>query len=331
MERLETTLCGRRVNPFYGTAAADYTRVIYNGDEIEDYRIFSDLSKQGLLGFVETKTETIDRREGNPQPRFAWTQGFEQGIQSMGLPCVGIYNYPYEKCNVPTITSFAGKNKEESKVMTQYLDEKAKKNKNIIAADPNGACPNVPGCPSCYKEDFLEHLKVVRENTKLPVLAKIGYFPEEEKLIQFGKKVDDIGIDGLIAINSPPGMGIDAETGKSVVKKYGGVFGRGLKPLALRTINILHENTDLKNLVGVGGIYEPRDAIEFLLAGANAVQLSSRLVKEACPKDNENDVRREGTLKSWVYFLKEFKNSTESFMKRKRKNSIEDFIGKLEK
>lgn len=331
MERLETTLCGRRLSPFYGTAAADYTRVIYGGNEVEDYELFSELCKKGLLGFVETKTETIEGREGNPDPRFAWTtHDLDQGIQSMGLPCVGIYNYPYEKCDVPTIASFVGKSKEETKVMTRYLDEFGKKNKNIIALDKNGACPNVPNCPSCYKEDFLEHLKVVRENTSLPVFAKIGYFPEEERLIKFGKEAENIGINGIVAINSPPGMGIDTEMQSSVVKKYGGAFGKGLKPLALRTINILHENTNLE-LVGTGGFYEILDSMEFLLAGANAVQFSSRLISEVYPRDNETDVGKEDVLKRWTYFLRSFKSGEENFMERKGKNSVEDVIGRLER
>lgn len=327
MSKLETTVCGRRLDPFWMNAAADYTRVKWpqQCNEITDYRIFSSLCKQGLQGSIETKTETFEKREGNPEPRHAWTWNMEQGIQSMGLPCVGIYSYPYEKCDSPTIASFVGKNKEETKIMTQYLDEKAKKNPNVMALTKNGACPNVPGCPSCYKEDFLEHLKVVRENTVLPIFAKIGYFPEEERLVQFGKKVEDIGINGIIAINSPPGMGIDIETGKSVVKKYGGAFGRGLKPLALRTINILHENTNL-DLIGVGGMYDWSDSIEFLRAGAKAVQFSSAYNSKIAAINRQEDIV--GALSS---FLIEQKQKLESHLERKGIKSVTEIIGKIEK
>ena len=328
MKRLETVISGKRICPFYGNAAADYTRILWpeTCNEVTDYKLFSNLRKQGLLGFIETKTEMIEKREGNPEPRHAWTREFEQGIQSMGLPCVGIYDYPYEECDSPTIASYVGKTKEEAKIMTQYLDEKAKKNPNIFAVKYNVACPNVPGCPSCYKEDSLEHLKIVRENTSLPVFAKIGYFPEEDRLIEFGKKAEDIGINGVTAINSPPGMGINIETGRSVVKKYGGVFGRGLKPLALRTINILHENTNLE-LIGLGGVYKYTDALEFLRAGAKAVQLCSVLNSEIA----KSNYLTKTILGIWSPFLRNFKQNLENFIEEKGIKSLEEIIGKIER
>jgi len=325
---LETVISGKRLEPFFGNAAADYTRALrpYSGDEITDYKFFSKLHKQGLLGFSTTKTFTSESRQGNPLPRFAWTRKFEQGIQAMGLPNVGIYNYPFEKCNMPTIASYLGKSEEEAKTMTHFVEEKAKKNSHIIAVEYNLTCPNVPGCPSCYKEDSLEHLKVVRENTSLPVFAKIGYFSEKEKLVDFGKKMEDIGINSITAINSPPGMGIDFETGKNVVKKYGGVFGRGLKPLALRTVTILYKNTNL-DIIGLGGIYQYSDALEFLWAGAKAVEISSKLISELLDFEANEDV----VDFHWAPFLRGFKNDIEKFMKRKRMRSLTEIIGKLEK
>jgi dihydroorotate dehydrogenase len=319
-------ISGKRLCPFYGNAAADYTRALWPElcNEITDFNLFSKITKQRLLGFVTTKTLTNEPREGNPHPRFAWIRD-DLGIQSMGLPNGSIWNFPFESCNVPTIVSFTGKATEETKTMTQFLDENARKNKNIIAVEYNLACPNVPGCPSCYKEDSLEHLKTVRENTGLPVFAKIGYFPEEEKLIMFGKKAEDIGINGITAINSPPGMGINIETGRSVVKKYGGVFGRGLKPLALRTVNILHENTNL-DVVGLGGIYEYSDTIEFLIAGASAVQLCSIFINKITKVTNQEDV-----ADIWSKFLISFKQNLENFIDRKGIESVIEIIGKIER
>jgi len=319
-------ICGKRLEPFYGNAAADYTRVLLSdGNEIKDYSLFSNLAKQGLLGFSSTKTFTSEKREGNPDPRFAWIEKDVQGIQSMGLPNVGIYNYPFEKCTVPTIVSYTGKNKEETKAMTRHVDEKAKKNPNIFAAEFNLTCPNVSGCPSCYVRNDIEHLKTVRENTDLPVIAKIGYFPEGDRLIEFGREAENMGINGIVAINSPPGMGINIETGRSVVSKYGGVFGKGLKPLSLRTVNILHENTNL-DLIGLGGVYKYSDVVEFLLAGAKAVEISSRFLSAASDACSEKDV-----IHSWKQLLGEFRSDTENFMERKGFESLEEIIGKLER
>jgi len=328
LSRLKTTISGKRLDPFYGNAAADYTRVLWpGGDEIKDYEIFSRLVKQGLMGFTTTKTLTSDERK--PKSEFAWTEEYWQGIQSMKLPNVGIYNYPFEKCDVPTIVSYTSRSSEESKVMTRHIEEKANKNSNIFATEFNLTCPNDPSFPSCYKESGIEFLKAVRESTKLPVFVKIGYFPEKDRLVDFGRKVEDIGIDGITAINSPPGMGIDARTGTSVVSQYGGVFGKGLKPLALRTVNILHENTNLE-LIGVGGVYKYSDPIEFLFAGANAVELSSTLLSEVYPKDNETDVEERMVESCWKEFLNRFKKDTEDFMETKKKSASE-IVGQLKR
>lgn len=344
MSKLETTISGKRLDPFFGNAAADYTRIINGRDEVEDYRLFSELNKQGLLGFITTKTLTTEPREGNPHPRFAWTENAEswdklynevrikavQGLQSMGLPNIGVYNYPFAKCDAPTIVSYVGKSVEETKTMTQYVSEQSNKNQNIFAVEYNVACPNVAGCPSCYKEDSLEHLKTVRENTRLPVFAKIGYFPEEERLIEFGKKLEDMGINGVTAINSPPGMGIDAYSRKTLTqKKYAGVFGRGVKPLALRTVNILHENTGL-DIIGLGGIYSFEGMIEYLLAGATAVEICSKFTSEA----NASDLDLQYAVyrivdKCWAPFLREFKNDTENYMEKNGMESLEEIVGKL--
>jgi len=332
LKRLETEISGKRLNPFFGNAAADYTRAIWpeTGNEIIDYEMFSKLNKDGLLGFVTTKTLTAETRKGNELPRFYIDNSLRNGIQSMGLPNVGIYNYPFEKCDAPTIVSYAGKDREETKAMTQYIGEKAKSNQNIFAVEYNLACPNVPGCPSCYKEDSLEHLKAVRENTKLPIFAKIGYFVEDCKLIDFAKRSEDLGVNGFSAINSPPGMGIDVYSGRSVVKKYGGVFGEGLKPLAVRTVNILHENTD-SDIIGIGGIYKYSDSIEFLLAGANAVQISSKFISEILKNKGAFteiwDVKKDSC---WEDFLSEFKTKTEHYMRKKDIWSLEEIIGKVE-
>jgi dihydroorotate dehydrogenase (NAD+) catalytic subunit len=324
-------ISGKRLNPFWGNAAADYTRVLYNGNEIEDSKIFSSLYRERLMGFQTTKTFTTEKREGNPHTRFVWIREYDQGLQSMGLPNLGIYNIPLGEYNTPTIVSYTAKSKEEAKLMTNHVTENAKKNSNLIALEYNLACPNVPGCPSCYKEDSLEHLKIVRENTKLPVFAKIGYFVEEDRIIDFGKKLENLGINGVTAINSPPGMGIDTENKKTLTaKKYAGVFGKGLKPLALRTVNILYENTDLE-LIGLGGIYKYSDALEFLMAGAKAVELCSALISKAFPRDNETECDKkivESKLKS---FLREFKIGTHNFMERKGFKSLSEIIGKLEK
>lgn len=324
-------ISGKRLEPFFGNAAADYTRAIWpeTGNEIIDYEMFSKLNKDGLLGFVTTKTLTTEARKGNDLPRFYINNALNQGIQSMGLPNVGLYNYPFEKCDAPTIVSYTGKSREEAKAMTQHIDEKAKINQNIFALEYNLACPNVPGCPSCYKEDSLDHLKTVRENTKLPVFAKIGYFVEDCRLIDFAKKSEDLGIDGFSAINSPPGMSIDIHSRSSVVKKYGGVFGKGLKPLAVRTVNILHENTD-SDIIGLGGIYNYSDSIEFLLAGANAVQISSKFIKEILKNIGVfDDILDAAEGSYWEDFLTEFKTNTEQYMRKKNIWSLEEIIGKL--
>jgi dihydroorotate dehydrogenase (NAD+) catalytic subunit len=327
-------ISGIRLNPFFGNAAADYARTVYLGNEVKDYEIFSEMHKKGILGFVTTKTLTSEEREGNPTPRFSWIER----IQSMGLPNVSLYAYPFEKCDVPTIVSFVGKGRNQAEIMTKYVDKKARKNPNIIAVEYNLACPNVQGCPSCYDEHLfdpetnpLDQLKTVRKNTSLPVFAKIGYFPEEQRLIDFGIQIENAGVNGITAINSPPGMGVNIETRKTVTaNRYGGVFGRGLKPLALRTVNILYRNTCL-DIIGLGGIYGYSDAIEFLLAGAKAVEICSGFIDRIYPRDNETVIEEKFVKSQWSSFLSEFKKGTENYIGRKGIKSLSEIIGKLEK
>lgn len=109
------------------------------------------------------------------------------------------------------------------------------------------------------------------------------------------------------------------------MKKYGGVFGRGLKPLALRTVNILHENTNL-DVVGLGGIYEYSDTIEFLIAGASAVQLCSIFINKITKVTNQEDV-----ADIWSKFLISFKQNLENFIDRKGIESVIEIIGKIER
>jgi dihydroorotate dehydrogenase len=329
LNKLETTISGKRLEPFYGNAAADYTRVICGGNEIEDSKLFTRLHKQGLLGFQTTKTLTYEPRKGNDEPRFVFT-GWRQGLQSMGLPNVGIREYPFS-CDMPTIVSYTAKSLKEAEWMTRYLDEKAEEEPNIFALEYNTACPNVSGCPSCYKDDSIEHLKTIRGNTRLPVLAKIGYFPEEDSLISFGRKIEDIGINGVTAINSPPGMRI--ENGRTMTaKKHAGVFGKCLKPLGIRTINILHEKTNLSDLIGLGGIYDFSDAAEYFQAGANAVEICSVLTDLVANPAYSDVGYNGGDIDDlyWAPLLERFKKNAQRFMERKGIESISEIVGKLE-
>lgn len=269
---LSTILFGKKLNPFVMNAAANYFE-----NEITDYMNFSEIVKKGFLGAVVTKTLTHEERKGNPEPRIA---RISEGkfIQSMGLPNFGYRAFPFEKIEVPTIVSYLGKDKKETEEMTRYINEKTK-GKDVIALEFNLACPNVPGCPSCYKQNGIELLKTVRENTSLPISVKIGYFSDRDQLFEFGKRILDIGINGVTAINSPWGLSFK-NNNYAVAMKYGGISGRGIKELALGTIHFLNEKFPEIELIGVGGIFTLEDALDFKRAGARAIQICSALQEQ---------------------------------------------------
>ncbi|MEO2117973.1 MAG: dihydroorotate dehydrogenase, partial [Methanocaldococcus sp.] len=108
---------------------------------------------------------------------------------------------------------------------------------------------------------------------KVPVFAKLT--PNVTDIIEIAQAVVDAGVDGLVAINTVRGMAINIKAKKPILaNKFGGLSGKAIKPIGIKVVWDLYENFDVP-IIGVGGIINGEDAIEYMMAGASAVQIGS--------------------------------------------------------
>jgi dihydroorotate dehydrogenase len=296
---LETVVCGKRLENFLGNAAGNYTGSIWKkGNEIKDYELFSELVNQHFLGFVTTPVLSVG-----------------------GTSFSEVLTYPFEMCNVPTIASIRGKDKEETRTVTKYLNGKVKNNPNIFAVEFSPNCPGDQNCPSCYRlgscdADPLDYLSEVVGNIDLPVLAKINFIPEREGLIEFGKKIEEKGVRGVVAVNPFP-------ENESNSAKHNGVE-RKIKNFTLNTIKTLHDETKL-DLIGVEACGYS-DALSFLRAGAKAVEPCSKFTSVVKKNGAWTDI----SSYPWQKFLEDIGSDVKRYMERRGLKSLEEIIGNLQ-
>ncbi len=235
---------------------------------------------------ILSKSCTVEPREGNPLPRYA---DFEGGsINSMGLPNLGyrVYMemYPYLwRYDKPIISSVSGLSLKDTLLIVREMcgvDE-------LDAIEINLSCPNVVGKPQ-VAYDFDQTREVLQEvgrictkpwGVKLPPYFDFVHFEEMAKIL------NESGVSFVTCINSlGNGLVIDAERECVVIKPkggFGGVGGRMIKPIGLSNVRKFREllRSDI-SIIGVGGIVSGRDVFEYILAGADAVQIGTQLQQE---------------------------------------------------
>ncbi|KAF2956293.1 dihydroorotate dehydrogenase [Marinitoga sp. 38H-ov] len=245
-----------------------------NGQELAEY---IDLNK---LGGFTSKTVTIKEKEGNPPPRIV---NVKAGIiNSIGLQNPGIENFIKNdlkflnnlKTNV--ILSLGGENISDYLMLVDKLN-----NSNAAIFELNLSCPNVgkDGIPLGINEkSIFELVQEVKKISKKPIFIKFGVETFLEDLINAAIKA---GADGITLINSPKGMKIDINTGKVILKRgVGGLSGPAIKPIALATIFRIRRNFRKIPIIGMGGVFDYKDAIEFIMAGANLVGVGSGVMTD---------------------------------------------------
>lgn len=239
----------------------------------EELKVIADAGAGALV----TKTLTLSERKGNPEPRLI---ELEHGyLQSMGLPNPGYRNFEYEKVaglGLPIIASFAGFTVDEFFVIAKYLQER----KEVSMLEVNVSCPNTENRVYCYDKKLEEILKGVRETATKPLTVKLAPILDKQQLIDVVQMIEGLGYECVTAINSlPNALAIDIEKRAYMnVNKFGALSGKYIKPVALGIVRTIYDNTDL-NIIGVGGIHTWKDAVEFILAGANAVAVGSALLR----------------------------------------------------
>ncbi|HEY3331341.1 MAG TPA: dihydroorotate dehydrogenase [Capsulimonadaceae bacterium] len=232
-----------------------------------------DLSR---LGAVVVKSTSREPRLGNPTPRIVETPG---GIlNAIGLQNGGIDNYLTEKVpylrqyDVPIIVNLVGYSVDDY----VYLAERITQAGGAEALEINISCPNVKhGCDfSVDPKLTFELISALRKVTDLPLITKLS--PNVTSLIPIAQAAVEAGTDGLSLINTLLGTAIDAKKRTfKLANITGGLSGPCVKPVALRMVWQVHNAFPNTPIVGMGGIMNGTDAVEFMLAGATAVAVGT--------------------------------------------------------
>lgn len=228
------------------------------------------------LGAVVSKGVTVRPRAGNPQPRVAETpMGMLNsiGLQNVGLDDVLTDLAPkWAKWNVPVIVNLAGDTIDEFGDMCRALDGVP----GIAAFELNISCPNVDQGGIEIGQDPIASARATEaavRNTDLPVIVKLT--PNVTDPVALATAVADAGASAICAINTVLGLAIDTRNRRPVLPRAkGGLSGPAIKPIALRVVYEVAQTVRIP-VIGCGGIRNGQDAIEFLMAGATAVQVGT--------------------------------------------------------
>ncbi len=238
-----------------------------------EYSQLVDIQK---LGAIVCKGTTLKPKEGNPQPRLVETPfGL---LNSIGLENIGVDALINEKApiwarwQVPVIVNIAGETIEEYGEIASRLEGTP----GIKGIEVNISCPNIEAGGIEFGTNPKLAAKVtaiVKAKTSLPVLVKLS--PNVTDITEIALAVMEAGADAISLINTIRGMAIDVFKRKPVLGNItGGLSGPGIKPIALYLVYKVSEAVDIP-VVGCGGIRSGNDAIEFLMAGATAVQVGT--------------------------------------------------------
>ncbi|MBC8216200.1 MAG: dihydroorotate dehydrogenase [Candidatus Marinimicrobia bacterium] len=243
----------------------------------------SDLTDVSKLGAIVTKSVTLFPREGNPPPRVVETPAGM--INSIGLANVGVERYIremiplYDNIGTKVIMNIAGTTLEE---YCDVLEKVEVISSNICGYEINISCPNVKkgGMQFGVDSSMTEALTAeMRKRTERLIIMKLS--PNVTDITSIAKAAENGGADAVSAINTVVGMSIDSETGKSqIYTTYGGLSGPAIKPIGLATVHKVYQSVNIP-VIGLGGITTGLDAVEYLLAGAVAVQVGTATFRHA--------------------------------------------------
>jgi dihydroorotate dehydrogenase (NAD+) catalytic subunit len=239
----------------------------------EEYSEFVDLNK---LGAIVAKGISLKPMEGNPPPRICETPcGMLNaiGLQNVGLGKFIKEKLPYlKKYDTPVIANILATTNQEYVRLSKALDDAG-----IDGIELNVSCPNVKKGGISFgtdKKTLARLISKVRKSVKRAVLiTKLS--PNVSNIQEFAKIAEDTGSEAISLINTIPGMAIDIETWRSRLANItGGLSGPAIKPVAVRMVWESYNAVKIP-IIGMGGVMDARDAIEFMLAGATAVAVGT--------------------------------------------------------
>lgn len=239
----------------------------------EEYASFVDLNE---LGAVITKGISLQPMTGNPPPRIVETTGGM--LNAIGLENIGVDRFIDEKLpylresRATVIVNILGNSIEEYKDVAAKLDDA----QGISGLEINISCPNVKEGGVVFGRDpgkAAEVVKAVRQSTRLPLIVKLS--PNVTDITEIAWSVQNAGADAVSLINTITGMAIDIDTSAPKLANItGGLSGPAIKSIALRMVWEAAKAVNIP-IIGIGGIMTAQDAIEFIIAGASAIQVGT--------------------------------------------------------
>jgi len=239
----------------------------------EEFAEYVDLE---AIGAFVTKGLSLKPRAGNPTPRIVETPGGM--LNAIGLQNVGIDAFIEKKVPflrsvaTPAIANFFGNTIDEYAELARRLDAIPE----VAGLEVNISCPNVKQGGIVFGTDpkcAFDVVSACREATVKPLIVKLS--PNVTDIVSMASACADAGADALSLINTLTGMAIDLDRRRPVLANItGGFSGPAIKPVALRMVWQVARAVALP-IIGIGGIMNARDALEFILAGATAVQVGT--------------------------------------------------------
>ncbi len=228
------------------------------------------------IGAFVTKGLSLRPRAGNPTPRIVETPGGMLnaiGLQNVGIEAFITKKVPFLRTvKTPAIANFFGSTVDEYAQLAGRLNEIPE----VAGLEVNISCPNVKQGGIVFGTDpkcAAEVVSACREVTSKPLIIKLS--PNVTDVVAMARACVDAGADALSLINTLTGMAVDLQRRKPVLANItGGLSGPALKPIALRMVWQVARAVNIP-LIGIGGIMNATDALEFILAGASAVQVGT--------------------------------------------------------
>lgn len=264
------------------------------------------------FGAIVAKTITLKPRIGNVPPRVTETPS---GIlNSIGLENKGVDDFINEKLpilrkyNIPIVASISGDDEKEFSLLAGRLN-----NAGIDAIELNLSCPNIKhGKRDCLiaqdEKATFEVVKIARKKTRLTLIAKLS--PNVTDIKRIAMAAEAAGADAVSLVNTFIGMAVDIDTQRPTLGNVtGGLSGPAIKPLALRMVWSCYNSINIP-IIGMGGIMDYKDAIEFMFCGAAAVQVGT--ANFVNPTTANNII-----------------NGISSYLAKKKIKSIKELTGKL--
>jgi dihydroorotate dehydrogenase (NAD+) catalytic subunit len=238
-----------------------------------EYAEIVDLS---TLGAIAVKGLFLNEREGHPPPRIVDTPSGM--LNAIGLQGIGVHRFVQEKMpelrerGAVVLVNICGTTLEEYVELARILSDV----EGVAALELNISCPNIKeggitfGCSLTGTFDVVH---AVRQVTRLPVIPKLT--PNVTDVASFARAAEDAGADAVSLVNTFLAMVIDVETRRPKLSNIvGGLSGPAIRPIAVRMVYECHRAVKIP-ILGMGGIRSARDALEFMIAGASAVQVGT--------------------------------------------------------